>query len=206
MSSMRGNLCRYRMLRNCFAVTILLGLLISMTDAIAQDTKPRVSLKTNLGEIVIELEPTRAPLTVENFLTYVRDGQYDGTVFHRIIKDFMIQGGGFSSDFQRKSTRPDIRNEADRGMANNRGTIAMARTSDPHSASAQFFINTNNNDFLNHTEKSDRGWGYTAFGRVVKGMIIVNRISRVPTGAAGPFPQDAPQAPVIIEKATVLGR
>lgn len=192
-------------LRAALIGCLVVFMTVAATDGEAQGTKPRVLLQTNLGAIVIELEPERAPVTVENFLRYVRDGHYNGTVFHRVIKDFMIQGGGFGRDYSKKDSRAPIRNEADRALANNRGTIAMARTGDPHSASAQFFINTKNNDFLNHTAKDARGWGYTAFGRVVKGMIVANRIGKVPTGSAGPFGQDAPQTPVIIESATVVG-
>lgn len=192
-------------LRAAFVGCLVVFLMTAATDGDAQELKPRVMFKTNLGDIVVELEPQAAPLTVENFLRYVRDGHYNGTVFHRVIKDFMIQGGGFDRSYQKKDGRAPIRNEADRALSNNRGTIAMARTNDPHSASAQFFINTKDNDFLNHTAKDARGWGYTAFGRVVKGMIVANRIGRVPTGSAGPFGQDAPQTPVVIESATVVG-
>ncbi len=170
----------------------------------AKDRKPRVLLQTSMGDMVLELEAARTPVTVENFLSYVRAGHYDGTIFHRVIRGFVIQGGNFTSDFGRKSTRATIRNEADRGLSNERGTIAMARTSDPHSASDQFFINMRFNGTLNHRSKSATGWGYTAFGRVVKGMNIASRISRVPTGAAGPFPSDAPLSPVILQKASII--
>ena len=164
---------------------------------------PRVKLVTSMGEVVIELAPDKAPATVENFLTYVNDGFYDGTVFHRVIDGFMIQGGGFGPDFERKTTRPPIRNEADNGLKNDTGTVAMARTSDPHSATAQFFINVKDNDFLNHTAPNPRGWGYAVFGRVVEGMDVVESIKKVPTGNRGSY-RDVPRQPVIIESATVV--
>ena len=166
--------------------------------------KPRVLLKTNMGDITIELEPAKAPATVANFLAYVRDGHYDGMIFHRVIKKFMIQGGGFTKDFQKKPTKAPIKNEADTGLSNERGTIAMARTGDPHSATNQFFINVKFNGFLNHRSKTQQGWGYTAFGRVIDGMNIAGRIARVETGASGPFQSDAPQKPVIIEQAKIV--
>ena len=164
---------------------------------------PRVKLVTSMGEVVIELAPDKAPATVENFLTYVNDGFYDGTVFHRVIDGFMIQGGGFGPDFERKTTRPPIRNEADNGLKNDTGTVAMARTSDPHSATAQFFINVKDNDFLNHTAPNPRGWGYAVFGRVVEGMDVVESIKKVPTGNRGSY-RDVPRQPVVIESATVV--
>ncbi len=164
---------------------------------------PRVKLVTSMGEVVIELAPDKAPATVENFLAYVKDGFYDGTVFHRVIDGFMIQGGGFGPDFERKTTRAPIRNEADNGLKNDNGTVAMARTSDPHSATAQFFINVKDNDFLNHTAPNPRGWGYAVFGRVVKGMDVVERIKKVPTGNRGAY-RDVPRQPVVIESATVV--
>lgn len=166
--------------------------------------KPRVLLKTNMGDITIELEPSLAPATVANFLAYVRDGHYDGMIFHRVIKKFMIQGGGFTKDFKKKPTKAPIKNEADTGLPNERGTIAMARTGDPHSATNQFFINVKFNGFLNHRSKTQQGWGYTAFGRVIDGMNIAGRIARVETGASGPFRSDAPQKPVIIEQAKIV--
>jgi peptidyl-prolyl cis-trans isomerase A (cyclophilin A)/peptidyl-prolyl cis-trans isomerase B (cyclophilin B) len=166
--------------------------------------KPKVHFKTNMGDFTIELEPDRAPQTVENFLHYVRDGHYDGLVFHRVIKAFMIQGGGFDTNYERRPTRAPIENEADKGIPNERGTIAMARTNDPHSATDQFFINAKFNGFLNHRSKSGRGWGYTAFGRVIDGMNIVGRISRVETGSGGPFPTDVPAKQIVIEKAKII--
>lgn len=166
---------------------------------------PKVSLQTNKGVILLELYPDQAPKTVENFLAYVDGGFYDGTLFHRVIKDFMIQGGGFSEDLKQKGTRPAVMIEADNGLKNQRGTLAMARTSDPNSATAQFFINLKDNAFLDHTAKTPRGWGYTVFGRVTDGMAVVEAIGAMPTGTKGPFPTDVPQETVIIEKASRVG-
>ncbi len=180
-----------------FVVTVM------SSDAIAAG-KPKVRFITNAGEFTLELEPDLAPQTVDNFLQYVRDGFYDGTIFHRVIPGFVVQGGGFTPQFQQKPTRAPIRNEADTALSNERGTVAMARTSDPHSATAQFYINMRFNGALDHVSKSGAGWGYTAFGRVIDGMNIVGRISRAPTGPGGPFPQDVPQEPVVVEKAEIL--
>ena len=166
--------------------------------------KPKVYFKTNMGDFTLELEPDRAPQTVANFLQYVREGQYDGLIFHRVIKAFMIQGGGFDKSYNKRPTRGPIQNEADKGIPNERGTIAMARTNDPHSATNQFFINVKYNGFLNHRSKSEQGWGYTAFGRVIDGMNIVGRISRLETGPGGPFPSDVPRKQVIVEKAKII--
>jgi cyclophilin family peptidyl-prolyl cis-trans isomerase len=187
-------------IRAAAAVFALLAV-FAAPPALAQD--PVVALQTSKGEIRIELEPERAPNTVENFLTYVRNGHYDGTVFHRVIPGFMIQGGGFTTDYERKETRAPIRNEADNGLTNDRGTIAMARTADPHSATAQFFINVADNDFLDHRGKTRRGWGYAVFGEVISGLGVVDRIVAVETGQVGPFPKDAPLEPVVIERARV---
>jgi len=165
---------------------------------------PRVRLETNMGNIVVELYPDKAPKTVANFLQYVRDGFYNGTIFHRVIPNFMIQGGGFTTDYKRKQTRPPIMNEADNGLKNLRGTVAMARTFEPHSATAQFFINVVDNPFLDHKNDTPRGWGYAVFGKVVEGMDVVDKIRNVPTGHAGPFPQDAPLKQVVIKKAEVV--
>ena len=161
-----------------------------------------ITLQTNFGDIVIELNFDKAPKTAANFQQYVEDGFYDGIIFHRVIDNFMIQGGGFTVDMEQKPTRDQIENEADNGLANEEGTLAMARTSDPHSASAQFFINVKNNSFLNHTGKNMQGWGYCVFGKVVAGMDVVKQIKAVKTGSAGGH-QDVPVEPVIIEKATV---
>jgi peptidyl-prolyl cis-trans isomerase A (cyclophilin A)/peptidyl-prolyl cis-trans isomerase B (cyclophilin B) len=170
--------------------------------ALAAD--PRVELKTNRGPIVIELNQAKAPKTVANFLQYVKDGHYNGTVFHRVIDGFMIQGGGFDKDLRQKPTRAPVENEAANGLKNDYGTVAMARTPDPHSASAQFFINVKNNDFLNYREPTPQGYGYTVFGKVVSGMDIVDKVAKTPTGPGGPFPRDVPREPVIIESATIL--
>lgn len=169
----------------------------------AAPKSPQVVLETSKGKIVIELYPEKAPLTVENFLSYVKSGFYDGTIFHRVIKGFMIQGGGFTSAMSQKPTKAPVANEADKGPKNERGTIAMARTNDPHSATAQFFINLVNNDFLNHQGKNPQGWGYAAFGKVIEGMDVVDSIAKVQTGAKGEF-RDVPVEPVVIQKATVI--
>ena len=161
-----------------------------------------VTLKTNFGDITLELFEDKAPKTVANFLSYVEDGFFDNTIFHRVINNFMVQGGGFTPDMEQKDTKEPIENEADNGVANEVGTIAMARTQDPHSATAQFFINVNNNDFLNHSGKSVNGWGYCAFGKVTEGMDVVEKIKAVKTGNHG-YHQDVPVEPVIIEKAVV---
>nr|WP_220338249.1 peptidylprolyl isomerase [Wenzhouxiangella sediminis] len=161
---------------------------------------PTVILHTNLGAITVELFEKEAPESTANFLRYARDGHYDGTIFHRVIDNFMIQGGGFDSDFNQKSTREPIENEADNGLENKRGTLAMARTNDPHSATAQFFINVTDNDFLNHRGKmSGQTWGYAVFGRVVDGMDVVDEIRSVETTSKG-MHRDVPVEPVIIER------
>jgi peptidyl-prolyl cis-trans isomerase B (cyclophilin B) len=187
---------------------LALCLLFGVAVAGAQGTKakggnPRVALDTSKGAIVLELDPDKAPKTVENFLAYVRAGQYDGTVFHRVIDGFMVQGGGYTADFTEKPTRGTITNEADNGLENDKGTVAMARKPDPHSASAQFFINVADNEFLDHKGKTPQGWGYAVFGRVVEGMDVVEAITKVRTGGRGPH-QDVPVEPVVIERATVL--
>ena len=162
---------------------------------------PVVTLKTSLGEIKIELYPDQAPITVRNFLGYVQDGFYDGTIFHRVIKNFMIQGGGFVSGMSQKETKDPIVNEAANGLANKRGTIAMARTNVVDSATAQFFINVVDNDFLNHTEKSPRGFGYCVFGKVIEGMDVADKIVNVPTGAFGYY-TDVPNEDIVLISAT----
>jgi peptidyl-prolyl cis-trans isomerase A (cyclophilin A) len=173
--------------------------------ATASATAPRVALNTNMGKIVIELNPVKAPKSVENFLQYVNDKHYDGTVFHRVIPTFMIQGGGFTQDLTMKSTRAPVANEADNGLSNLRGTVAMARTGDPHSATSQFFINVVDNPNLNHFGKDNgQTWGYAVFGKVVSGMEVVDAIKVVERGAKGPLPQDVPVSPVIILSAEVV--
>ena len=163
----------------------------------------KVLLKTNQGEITLTLDAAKAPKTVANFLEYVKSGHYDGTIFHRVIDNFMIQGGGMTAGLKEKSSGAQIENEANNGLKNDRGTVAMARTSDPHSATAQFFINVNDNDFLNHTSPSAQGWGYAVFGKVTDGLDVVDTIRKVKTGNSG-FHQDVPKEDVVIEKASVL--
>ncbi len=163
-------------------------------------TNPQVLMETNLGTFVIELYPDKAPNTVKNFLTYVNEGFYDGTIFHRVIPNFMVQGGGFTADMQKKPTHDPIDNEADNGLRNTVGTVAMARTSDPHSATAQFFINVAKNGFLDYREKTNRAWGYAVFGRVIKGMKTVNKIRTSPTGKSKGM-IDVPRETVTIIKA-----
>ena len=166
---------------------------------------PQVAFDTSMGRIVIELNADKAPATVENFIQYVQSGHYDGLIFHRVIDNFMIQGGGFDQKMQQRSTRAPIQNEADNGLTNEVGTLAMARTSDPHSASAQFFINVKNNAFLNYSSKTMQGWGYAVFGRVIEGMDVVNQMKAVRTGNSGGH-GDVPATPIIIEKAVLLGQ
>lgn len=160
-----------------------------------------VKLHTNFGEITLELDAEKAPITVANFLQYVDNGFYDGTIFHRVINGFMIQGGGFDTSMNQKSTESEIKNEADNGLSNDKYTIAMARTSAPHSASSQFFINVANNEFLNHTAPTGSGWGYCVFGKVIDGMDVVDKIKQVPTTSLKGH-QDVPGSNVVIEKAT----
>ena len=164
---------------------------------------PYVELETTMGNIVIELNQEKAPNTVANFLEYVKSGHYDGTIFHRVIDGFMIQGGGMDANMKEKSTNAPIQNEADNGLKNEVGTIAMERTSDPHSATAQFFINVKDNSFLNFSGKNPQGWGYAVFGKVTEGMDIVNKIKGVPTGKYG-FHADVPTTPVVITHAKVI--
>jgi peptidyl-prolyl cis-trans isomerase B (cyclophilin B) len=165
---------------------------------------PMVLLSTNMGDIKIELFPDKAPKTVENFLAYVKSGQYDGLIFHRVIPGFMIQGGGLDKDMREKKTeRPPIQNEASNGLKNTVGTVAMARTSDPHSASAQFFINVKDNGFLDHRSQTPQGWGYAVFGKVTEGMDVVRKIENVPTTTKGPH-QNVPQEAVVIQSARAV--
>ena len=180
---------------------VILSATAAGSGAMAAD--PQVDVKTNLGTIRLELYPAKAPKTVENFLQYVKDGHFNGTIFHRVIDGFMIQGGGFDKSYRQKPTRDPIQNEAKNGLKNDLGTIAMARTSAPHSASSQFFINGKNNDFLNAASAQD-GWGYTVFGKVVSGMDVVTKISKSPTGSGGPFQTDVPKEMVVIESVTLV--
>jgi cyclophilin family peptidyl-prolyl cis-trans isomerase len=187
-------------------LTLALAASVALAEAPAPEAKkttnPRVTLETTKGKIVIELDAAKAPKTVENFIAYVESGFYNGTIFHRVIPKFMIQGGGFTSEMEQNNTRAPIMNEADNGLKNLRGTIAMARTSDPHSASSQFFINTVENGSLNHRAKIDASWGYCVFGQVVDGMGVVDEISKTPTGVKSGM-RDVPNEPIAILKATV---
>ena len=166
-------------------------------------TMTRVRMSTILGDMTLELDAEKAPKTVENFVNYATSGFYDGTIFHRVINNFMVQGGGFDADMRQKTTEAPIDNEANNGLKNNRGTIAMARTMDPHSATAQFFINVSDNDFLNHTAENMQGWGYAVFGQVVEGQEVLDKIRVVSTGSQAGL-QDVPVDPVVIESVTVL--
>ncbi len=176
----------------------------AQTNAISEPKKttsaPQVLIETTHGNLVIELYPDKAPKTVENFLRYVNEGFYDNTIFHRVIPNFMVQGGGFTADMQKKLTHDEIQNEADNGLRNRIGTVAMARTNDPHSATAQFFINVSQNTFLDFREKQGTAWGYTVFGNVVQGMKTVNQIRQVRTGFKDGF-KDVPVEPILIVKA-----
>ena len=171
----------------------------------APTVNPKVLIKTNMGDITVELNAAKAPKSVENFLQYVKDGFYNGTIFHRVIDNFMIQGGGFTPDLRQKPTRPSIPNEAKNGLSNKRGTIAMARTPDPNSATAQFFINLVDNRNLDYvSDERAETWGYAVFGQVVSGMDVVDKIKAVPTGPKGPFRSDVPTTDVVIEKVELL--
>ena len=182
------------------ALSLLLILPLTNVNA----ASPKVRMDTSEGTVVIELNAEKAPTTVANFLRYVQDGKYDGTIFHRVIKGFMNQGGGFTAQYTKVDTYEPIINEADNGLKNKRGTIAMARTGDPNSATNQFFINTVDNAFLDHSAKTQRGWGYCVFGNVVEGMDVMDRIAQVKTGAGGPFGQDVPKTPVVIKKVSLI--
>lgn len=162
-----------------------------------------VIIRTTFGDIKLELDAEKAPVTVANFLEYARAGFYNGTIFHRVINNFMIQGGGFDTDMQQKAVGKPIDNEADNGLKNDFGTVAMARTMEPHSATAQFFINVKDNDFLNHSGKNMQGWGYTVFGKMIEGEEVLEKIRNVPTGSSGGH-QDVPNDPVIIESVEVV--
>jgi len=194
-----------------FLRIVLLSLLAVSSLALAKETPKkmstpptRVKFETTLGDFVVQLDSAKAPVTVENFLTYVKEGHYDSTIFHRVIAGFMAQGGGYTADFKQKPTHASIKNEAANGLPNKRGSVAMARTSDPNSASSQFFINYKDNTFLNHTSPTPQGWGYAVFGEVVEGMDVVDAMAKVPTGPGGPMPSDVPQTPIVVNKASVL--
>jgi len=190
------------MKRLLVAAVLILTLGMPLSGA-ADGSAPRVRIETSMGNITVELNPQAAPKTVANFLQYVRDGFYDNTIFHRVIKSFMIQGGGFTPQMKEKATRPPIVNEADNGLKNDEGTIAMARTPVPHSATSQFFINAKNNDFLNFKAKNTRDWGYCVFGRVVDGMDVVKAIENVKTTTKFRS-ADVPVEPVIINKIVLI--
>jgi len=176
------------------------------TTAPVEIARPKVALHTNMGDIVIELYEDKAPLSVANFLQYVRDGHYDGTIFHRVIDNFMVQGGGFTADLQLKPTRGPIQNEANNGLSNQRGTVAMARTTEPHSANAQFFINVVDNPRLDFvSDQNGLTWGYAVFGKVVEGMDVVDQIRALETGPLGPFSKDVPKRPAVIHTAQIVG-
>jgi len=191
-------------MRRLLAIATTLLILMGTAFAAFADN-PEVLIQTNKGSIKVELDREKAPATVDNFLTYVDEGFYNGTIFHRVIPGFMIQGGGYTQDMKEKPTHAPIQNEADNGLKNERGTIAMARTNDPNSATAQFFINHKDNGFLNHRSKDTHGWGYAVFGKVTDGMDVVDAIATTPTGPGGPFPKDVPQETIVIEKVTRVG-
>ncbi|TDR31528.1 peptidylprolyl isomerase [Hydromonas duriensis] len=184
--------------KTIFRHSALAALLIASVQAHAQTAL----ISTSEGDITVELNAKAAPITVKNFVTTAQEGYYTGTIFHRVIDNFMIQGGGFTADMQEKTKRPSIINEADNGLKNDRYTIAMARTMEPHSASSQFFINTKDNDFLNHSAKSMQGWGYAVFGKVTKGFDVVNKISKSYTKTVGPY-ADVPIKPIVIKSVTI---
>jgi peptidyl-prolyl cis-trans isomerase B (cyclophilin B) len=187
-----------------FSIIPSMALFCDVQPAGSDSGSPQVRLETNHGNVTLELDAQAAPQTVENFLRYVRDSFYDGTIFHRVIKGFMVQGGGLTTAMERKpNVREPIPNEADNGLKNNRGSVAMARTMEPHSASAQFFINSVDNDFLDHTGKTPDGWGYCVFGRVVEGMDAVDKIERLPTETKAGH-QDVPISQVIIKQAVLV--
>jgi len=182
------------------ALTTAAALTLAAGCTLAQEA-PRVKFATSAGDFVVEVYPDKAPKTVANFLQYVKDKHYDGTIFHRVIDNFMVQGGGFDASYRQKPTRPPIPLEASNGLKNDLGTIAMARTSDPNSATAQFFINVKNNAMLN--APAPDGYGYTVFGKVVSGSDVIQKIKSMPTGAGGPFPSDVPKTTILINSATL---
>jgi peptidyl-prolyl cis-trans isomerase B (cyclophilin B) len=186
-----------------FMLLLLTSTLSFATENTMSDTPTKVKLTTNLGEIIIQLNAEKAPVSSANFLTYVNEGFYNGTIFHRVIPDFMAQGGGFDTSFNQKAVHAPIKNEADNGLKNTRGTLAMARTNDPNSATAQFFINLKDNTFLNHTGKNTSGWGYAVFGEVIEGMDVVDAMAKQATGNRGGH-QDVPKTDIIIEKAEIV--
>ena len=198
------------MMKRFCSVLILLAFGLALnTSLAAEGTNPKVVIETSMGDIQLELYADKAPQTVENFVDYVNEGFYDDTIFHRIIDRFMIQGGGFTQDYAKKTTKKPIQNEANNGLKNSRGTIAMARTQNPHSATAQFFINTVDNKFLDFTRETINGWGYTVFGKVIEGMDVVDRISKVKTGNVkigdnGPVLENVPKTQIVIKKVRLV--
>lgn len=186
-----------------YLMLFLFSTLSFATENKMSNTHSKVKLTTSLGDVVIQLEDEKAPVSAANFLAYVKQGFYSGTIFHRVIPGFMAQGGGFDSAFKQKETNAPIKNEADNGLKNKRGTLAMARTNDPHSATAQFFINYKDNSFLDHTSPSPSGWGYAVFGEVVEGMDVVDAMAKQATGNRGPH-QDVPKTDIVIDKAEVI--
>ena len=188
----------------CLVLSLaLLPVFAGQARAAAPASDPAVKLETSLGDIVVRLDARKAPITTANFIQYVKSGHYDGTIFHRVIKNFMVQGGGLTPDMKEKSARAPIHNEANNGLRNQKYTIAMARTADPHSAGAQFFINTKDNGFLDFKSQTPQGWGYAVFGKVIKGHEVVDKIEAVATGKKG-FYEHVPTTPVIIKKAVVI--
>lgn len=187
----------------CLMAAPLMAVGLGLSSAHAAAPDPAVKLETNYGDIVVRLDARKAPISTANFVQYVKSGFYDGTIFHRVIKNFMVQGGGFTPDLKQKETRAAIRNEADNGLKNKKYTIAMARTGEPHSATAQFFINTKDNDFLDFKSQTPQGWGYAVFGKVIKGQEVVDKIAAVTTGKKGYY-DDVPMENVTIKKAVIV--
>ncbi len=181
---------------------VLVGCALALPLGASAETAPKVKFQTSQGDFIVEVYPDKAPKSVENFLQYVKDKHYDGTIFHRVIANFMIQGGGFTTDFKQKTTRAPIPLEATNGLKNDVGTIAMARTGNPNSATSQFYINVVKNDMLNAPNPD--GHGYTVFGKITSGMDVVNKIRDIPTGPNGPFPSDVPRTPIVINSATLV--
>lgn len=186
-----------------YLILLLSTTLSFATEKTMSNTHTKVKLTTTLGDIVIQLEDEKAPLSAANFIAYVKQGFYNGTIFHRVIPGFMAQGGGFDTAFKQKDTNAPIKNEADNGLKNKRGTLAMARTSDPHSATGQFFINYKDNSFLDHTSPSPSGWGYAVFGEVIEGLDVADNMAKQPTANRGGH-QDVPKTDIVIEKAEII--
>lgn len=191
------------LLLSCMAFCLFMTVSLSMAAKTGNVDEPVIKLETSMGNILVQLNTRKAPITTANFIQYVKSGHYDGTIFHRVIKDFMIQGGGFTPEMKEKHSQAPIRNEANNGLTNKKYTIAMARTNDPHSASSQFFINTRDNDFLNFKAQTPQGWGYAVFGKVISGQDVVDKIEKTATGRRAGM-DDVPQTPVIIKKAYVM--